>query len=268
MARTLNDIIISIFADKNSRPELSSLNSTSKAAIYRNWVFNAAVAQQNLETIQDRFEAEVNEIIANNFIGTALWYQQRSLEFQLGYDLTLQGTKYSYPTIDEASQIIKAVSVNEDTGSTLYIKVAKENASTGDLEALTAQEKTQFSKYITKIGLAGVKKQIVSLASDFLIMSGCSVFYDSIFSESTIKTAVEAALKAYTKSIPFDGTVKLNTVIDVLQNIEGINDVVLDHLAIKTGSDINPVGRIAELPAGYVNMAESPYDDLIQFIGI
>ncbi|MEJ1242105.1 hypothetical protein WBG78_28415 [Chryseolinea sp. T2] len=269
MARTIQEIIDAIFSDKNSRPELNSLNSTSNTSVYRNWVFNAAVAQNSLEQIQDRFQLEVDEIIANNFIGTATWYGERALEFQLGYDLTLVGNKFSYPVVDESSQIIKAVSVVEDSGSTLYIKVATEDSNTGELEALTNQEKTQFSKYITKIKLAGTKINIVSLAADQLVMSGCTVVYDAIYDPAVIKTAVEAALTSYTKSIPFDGKVKTSEVIDVIQGVTGVTDVVLDNLAIKTGSDTIAVGRIAELPAGYVNEATSPlsFDDLITYVG-
>lgn len=271
MARSINDIITSIFADKNSRPELSSLTSTSKAAVWRNWVFVAANAQQNLEVIQDRFEAQVNEIIANNFIGTAEWYAQRAKEFQLGYDLTLnaQGIKYGYSVTDVESQIIKAVSVTEDTGSTLYIKVAKEVDT--DLSALSPQEKTQFTKYITKIKLAGTKINVVSLAADQLIMSGCTIYYDSIYSEAVIKEAVETALREYTRSIPFDGKVKLNDVIDTIQKVTGVNDVEVEHLAIKSGFSIIPVERIIELPAGYINEASDSglsFDDLITYVGV
>lgn len=269
MARSFEEIAASIFADKNARPELAVLSSTSKAAVWRNWVFVAANAQQNLETIQDRFEAEVNEIIANNFIGTVQWYAERSKEFQLGYDLTLNGTKFTYPVIDPTSQIIKAVSVVENSGSTLYIKIAKENTN-GDLVALSGQEKTQFSKYITKIKLAGTKINVVSLAADQLVMSGTTIYYDSIYALEVIKESVETALRAYTKSIPFDGKVKLNDVIDTLQKVVGVNDVVVDNLAIKSGFDILPVGRQIELPAGYVNEADSPlsFDDLISYVGV
>jgi hypothetical protein len=270
MARALTDIITSIFADKNSRPELSTLTSTSKAAVWRNWVYVAANAQQNLETIQDRFEAKVNDIIANNFIGTVQWYAERSKEFQLGYDLTLNGTKFGYSVVVPDAQIIKAVSVTENSGSTLYIKVAKED-SNGDLIALPSQEKTQFQKYITKIKLAGTKINVVSLTADQLIMSGCTIYYDSIFAESVVKEAVETALREYTKSIPFDGKVRLNDIIDVIQKVSGVNDVELDNLAIKSGFSIIPVDRIIELPAGYVNEASDPglsFDDLISYVGI
>ncbi|HTF18165.1 MAG TPA: hypothetical protein VK658_08845 [Chryseolinea sp.] len=223
-----------------------------------------------MEIIQDRFESEVTELIRNNFIGTPEWYYNRALEFQLGYDLTLQGTRFSYPVNDPTSQIIKAVSVTENSGSTLFIKVAKENVSSGDLEALTAQEKTQFTKYITKIKLAGTKINIVSLASDQLIMSGTTVYYDSIYDPSVVKDAVELALRTYMKSLPFDGKVRLNDVIDTIQNVTGVNDVSVDNLCIKTGFDIVPVGRIIELPAGYINEADSPYsfDELISYTGV
>lgn len=269
MARTLTDIMNSIFTDKNGRTELQTLNSTSKAAIWRNWVFVAANAQQNLEIIQDRFEAEVNEIIANNFIGTVQWYAERSKEFQLGYDLALNGTRFGYSVDDATSRIVKAVSVTEAADSTLFIKIAKENTN-GDLIPLTGQEKTQFTKYITKIKLAGTKINVVSLAADQLIMSGCTVFYDSIYSPSVIKQAVEQALRTYCKSIPFDARIRLNDIIDVLQKVTGVNDVEVNDLAIKSGFDIIPVQRIIELPAGYVNEAENPYsfDDLITYVGV
>lgn len=269
MARTFTEIANSIFSDKNSRPELNGLNSTSKAAVWRNWIYVAANAQQNLEIIQDRFEDEVNEIIANNFIGTPTWYAERAKEFQLGYDLVLSGTKFTYPSNDPTSQIIKAVNVTESSGSTLYIKIAKEN-SDGDLVALSEQEKTQFTKYVTKIKLAGTKIAIVSLAADQLVVSGATVYYDSIYSEAVVKQAVELALRNYTKAIPFDGKIRHNDVIDVLQKVTGVNDIEISNLGIKTGFSIVPVGRSIDLPAGYINEADAPYsfDDLISYVGV
>lgn len=272
MARTLQEIIDSIFSDKNSKPELNGLNSTSKTAVFTNWTYVAAVAQQNLETIQDRFADEVDETIANSYAGTPQWLALKAKEYQYGYDLTLDanGTKYGYTVVDEASQIIDAVSVSEDSGSTVYLKVATTNATTSELQALTSTQKTAFSKYITKIKFAGMKVSIVSLAADQLVMSGCTVYYDSIYDPTEIKTAVEEALTNYTKSIPFDGKIKTSTVVDIIQGVTGINDVELTHLAIKTGASIVPVDRIAELPAGYINPAESPLDfyTLITYVGV
>ena len=89
-----------------------------------------------------------------------------------------------------------------------------------------------------------------SLSSDQLIMSGATIFYDSIYAERVIKNAVENALREYTKTIPFDGKVRLNDVIDTLQRVTGVNDVQINHLAINSGLNISPVNRSIELPAG------------------
>jgi hypothetical protein len=215
MARTFVEIAQSIFDDKNSRSELYSLNSTSKAAIFRNWVFISANAQQSLEIIQDRFKSEIETIIASNAVGTPSWYVERIKEFQLGDDLSLVGNVYRYQTIDPSKQIVAACSFIENSGGTVTLKTAKLNGV-----ALTAL------------------LSITSLLADQLVVSGCTIYYDSIFDPDVVKTAVEGALQNFMNSLPFDGKLRLNDVIDVIQEVDGVEDVTITHLAIKTGSII------------------------------
>ena len=267
MARTFNEIAQSIFDDKNSRPELNSLSSSSKAAVFRNWVFVASNAQQNLETIQDRFETEIDEKIRNNFIGTPQWLIERTNEFQLGDDLVLVNNFYQYPSIDASKQIIEASAINEHSGGTVTIKVAKD--SSGDLVALSEIELTQLRKYISKIKLAGTRVSVISQNADQLVLSGTTVYYDAIHAEAKIKTAVETALNDYMKNLPFNGKLKLNDVIDVIQKVQGVDDVAIVHLMIKTGFSTNTVNRVVELPSGYLNEggAGISFDDLITYVG-
>lgn len=266
MARTFQEIAQSIFDDKNSRSELNSLNSTSKAAIFRNWVFVAANAQQNLEIIQDRYKIEIETLIANNAVGTPSWYVERVKEFQLGDDLVLEGNLFKYQTIDPEKQIVAACSFIESTGGTITLKTAKMDGVA--LQALGSTELNQLKKYVTKIKLAGTRINIISLNPDQLIMSGCTVYYDSIFDPSIVQAAVEDALQGYMNALPFDGKIRLNDVIDTVQNVTGVIDVTLADLAIKSGSVVSPVGRSKDLPSGYLVEGTTllSFDNLISYV--
>lgn len=269
MARTFTEIAQAIFNDKNSRTELNSLNSTSKTAIFRNWVYVAANAHLTLETIQDRFEDEVNMIVNSNQIGTPAWYQQQYLKFQLGNDLTLINNVYQYPTSGNSSNlIIEACSV-VDSGGTVTAKVAKDDGS-GSLIALTSEELNQLGKYIFKIKLAGTKINTVSLNGDGLLMSGCTVYYDGIYSQAFIQSGVTAALNSFILNFPFDGKLKSSSLVDKIQGVVGVNDVVINHLAILSGAIVTPVSRILSLPSGYLVNPNSPnsFNNLISYVAV
>jgi hypothetical protein len=247
MARTIEQIYDSILVAKRSRSELNVLSSPSASAIWRLWAYITAVAFYTVETYFDLFKAEVNDTISRKEYGTPVWYAERAREFQLGDQLAVIGGRTAYPVIDAAKRIVTRVAYKEAPGA-LTLKVAKggENA-----EALSATELQQFKGYIERIKPAGVIVNAVSLNADRLQVVG-TVYFNGILSPAVVKTAVEAALKAYMKNLDFDGQIYRNRLIDAVQRVEGVIDFDLSALNLIQGASTEAVIRVAETASGYV----------------
>ena len=101
MARTLQEIEAQIIAEKDTRPELAGLTSTSATAIWRLWVYIIAFAIWTQEVLFDKYQAEMRDMIDDLRPGTLRWYQQKCLEYQFGDVLQYINGQYVYDPIDE-----------------------------------------------------------------------------------------------------------------------------------------------------------------------
>lgn len=81
MARTITDIQNEILTAKQNEPELAELNSTSKTAIWRLWVYITAFVIHTLELIFDKHKSEVSEALRQLKPHTARWYRNKALAF-------------------------------------------------------------------------------------------------------------------------------------------------------------------------------------------
>jgi hypothetical protein len=262
MARTVTEIQQAIFTAKNADPDLSTLNSSSQSAIWRKWVYIVALAIHLHERFFDIFKSVLQDILASRQPGTGNWYAEKCLEFQLGDNLVYNKGFVGYSIIDPSKQIVTKASFKEDSGA-LTLKVAKGGET---LESLSAEEKQQFDKYIEQIKYSGTNVTVISQNADKMRLTA-EVFYNGIYALNIIQTACEEALNEYLRNLPFDGKVYLNSVIDALQEVEGVNDVAVSSLEIVTGSTPATVTRVLELPSGYLleDDAQNSFADLITY---
>lgn len=264
MARTLTEIQQEIFDAKNADANLANLNSISSTAIWRFWVFLQAKAIHTLESFFDTFKVEVTVALENKQSGTTAWYVARAKEFQLNDQVTVVEGKVVYAVIDTAKQIITRSSGLESAG-TLTLKVAKGIAPT--LSALSAEEKLQFDTYLEAYRFAGADIATSSLNADKMRLT-CEVFFDGQIDVASMKVSVEAALNAFMTTLPFDGTLLENSVIDAVQSVTGVNDIAITTLAVVTGGTTTTVTRKAVLPSGYIiedDTVSQTFDDLITY---
>jgi hypothetical protein len=263
MSRTISDIYGSIIALKDAQAQLtplapqadtlanllSALNSRSKTAIWRLWAYIVAVAMWVHENLWDAFRLEVDAAAARAIPHTLLWYQGKCLAFQLGDALVITNGVPGYATIDATKQIVKRAATIEDNTGLITIKLAKETS--GVPGPLTSTELLQFETYLNGIKEAGARTQTVSLAADKVRMAGV-VFYNAIYAEATVRALVATAIDTYLATIPFNGKVNTNKLIDAIQAVVGVNDVVLNSFDYQIG--LLPwaaVGREYQTFAGY-----------------
>lgn len=185
------------------------------------------------EKLFDNHKTQIDTAILEQKSGGSRWYRNMALAFQYGFDLIyasdqFENTGYTTEQI-EASKIIKYCSVKESLESNkLTIKVAGDD---GDfLVPLTAPQLESFSKYMQEIKYACVGLNILNSPADRLILT-MDVYRDVLVIDengTSIKNGgkpIEAAIKAYMKTLPFDGELVLNDLIANLRTVDGVNNV-------------------------------------------
>ncbi|MDY0104388.1 MAG: hypothetical protein RBS07_15740 [Lentimicrobium sp.] len=242
MARTTQEILTVMVDKKNSYPELVTMNSSSKTAIWRLIFYIVAFAHNLLEQIFDLHKIEINSIIASDKVHTPGWYKTKALEFQYGYTLPDGSDVYDNSgvseTLIEQSKIIAFAAVTPKR-SGIKVKVAKSISE--ELAQLSETELEAFTTFMRKVADAGIEVECVSLAAELLKLQ-LTIYYDALVLTSdgqridgTNATPVYDAIKKYIENTEFDGTIMLHKIIDSLQSVEGIIIPEIDHAFYKYG---------------------------------
>lgn len=284
MARTLAEIYAEIVDYKDSQAPiqaleptadtetqlLTDLNSDSKVAIWRLWAYITAAAIYTHEVLWDLFKKEVEDTAAAAHTGTARWYRDQLLLFQYGDALTYDSAtgKYGYATITPANRIVKQAAVIEGNNGVVVFKAAKDNS--GDLAGLTTMEKDSLESYIRKIRFAGTRFVLISGDGDYIRITA-SIYFDAVVTETTVKTNVETAIKAYVEGLPFNGEFLISKLEDAIQGVTGVNDVVISLVETKqeTGDTYFTVSRAYVPQYGYFRFDATPgstLDDTITYV--
>ena len=265
MARTIQEIQTLILQAKAQEPALNELNSTSKVAIWRLWVYIIAVAIWSLEKLFDQHRADIDKRLAELKPHTARWYRSKALAFQYGFDLlpdsdTFNNQGHTEEAI-EASKIVKYSAVIESKNEgRLIVKIAGEQGNT--LQPITDAQKQAFEAYLQEIKDAGVRLSVVNYQPDVLHLQ-MKIIYDPLVLDSNGQSIlhatkpVEDTVKSYLKRLPFNGELVLAHLIDALQQAEGVK---IPHLVLAQSKNITIGGgygafetiEISKIPtAGY-----------------
>ena len=275
MARTIQEIQTLILQAKAQEPALNELNSTSKVAIWRLWVYIIAVAIWSLEKLFDQHRADIDKRLAELKPHTARWYRSKALAFQYGFDLlpdsdTFNNQGHTEEAI-EASKIVKYSAVIESKNEgRLIVKIAGEQGNT--LQPITDAQKQAFEAYLQEIKDAGVRLSVVNYQPDILHLQ-MKIVYDPLVLDSNGQSIihatkpVEETVKSYLKRLPFNGELVLAHLIDALQQAEGVK---IPHLVLAQSKNITIGGgygafetiEISKIPtAGYFTIDN--FNDII-----
>ncbi len=243
MARSINEIQELILSAKRSSQSLQSLevltdrekntlqglNSTSKVAVWRSFVFIISVGIWSLEKLFDEFKVFIDALIAKNKIHNFDWYIQTAKNFQFGFSLQEDGT-YDNTGVDEglviASKIVKQVAVDQ-LSSRLRFKLAKEDGN-GQLIKMDETEISAFSQYMEKVKDAGTRLTIYSRDADLLKLE-VDIYYDPQVlntigqrHDGTSDTPVQDQIQLFSRNLEFNGELILTKLTDFLQKIDGV----------------------------------------------
>ena len=254
MARTIQEIQELIYQAKAQEPALNELNSTSKVAIWRLWVYIIAVAIWSLEKLFDLHRADIDKRLAELKPHTARWYRSKALAFQYGFDLLTDSDKFNNTGHTEeqieASKIVKYSAVVESPNEgRLIVKIAGEQGE--QLQPITDAQKQAFEAYLQEIKDAGVRLSVVNYQPDVLHLQ-MKIVYDPLVLDSNGQSIIhatkpiETAIKDYLKRLPFNGELVLAHLIDELQQAEGVK---IPHLVLAQSKHIGTNGNYGAFEA-------------------
>lgn len=239
--RTLQEIQTEILQAKEAEPLLSELNSNSKTAIWRLWIYIISFAIFTLEKIFAQHKKEVDFLLSELKPHTARWYRNKALAFRYGVDLLPDSDQYPpLPLEGDGGRIIKYSAVIETENGQLIVKIATERG--GKLQPISASEKQAFEAYIAQIKDAGVRIAVINYLPDRLILD-LEIYYDPLVLDEngthrlSGEKPVEIAIQNYMKKLPFNGEMILAHLVDELQKVEGVK---IPHLIQARSAWINP----------------------------
>ena len=255
MARTIKEIKKSMTDQFMADPLLrekyglsanDTFDGSFSAVSFESIVFGVvAAAIYTLEAIFDVFRREVDKKISSSIVATIPWYHKVCLEYQHGDSLVLNETTYDYEyeITDDSKKLVKFAACR-DRGGGVYILVAG-SGSDGYPKALSNDVLTAFREYVSRRKPAGVITDIYSYDPDDIKIE-LTVQYDplllnpdgSLIANPTIRP-VEDAINNYLSSIIYGGTFNRNKLIDAVQSADGVLDLVLGSVSVKSAKEQN-----------------------------
>lgn len=215
--------------------DFSESPNTSKMSVLDafTWVTSACI--WTFENILDVFKVDVVKDLQNRVNGTPAYYANALLKFQYGDTLQVSedGTRFSYSTIDENKRVITKVAYHEFqepdfNDKKLILKVA--TGSSGNHEQLSDAQLSAARAYVNQIAFAGTAISVVSRQGDILVPR-VTVYYDGAVEPSEMYSTIAQSLYQYIASIEFDSVVYVQKIIDAIQKTEHVTDVFIDNSA-------------------------------------
>jgi hypothetical protein len=246
MARTVSQIQSQIIAAIASNTNLNYVDdngitrnityNTSNRAIWRNITFIVSAAIAVFEQLQDLFLAAVEAQVAQSAAASTLWVQAKMFAFQYSVSnpqvVQLVNTIPQFPVVDPTLQIITACSVTPGLDYTVNVKVA--TTSGNQLAPLNLQQVAAAQAYITTIGDARTTYNVSSQYPDRIYVVPM-IYYSGQYSP-VIQTNVTNAVNSYLQQlsqINFNGSIKMSDLENILRNLTGVQDVVLNTVAAR-----------------------------------
>jgi hypothetical protein len=259
MARTQAEIFQELLAIKEIDVNLSGLTSTSVTAQWTNTLNDTALAISLFEELQDQFLVDLEYQKTSTPVYTGAWWNDKILNlFQYAPSDTDKGvlqiddnSNISYPITDESKRIIKFVATKRDsTGNRVSIKMAKDDGN-GNPEQLTEDEITAVSQFISDIQLVGELMDAVSFPPDVLNVE-LDIYINGMVVASVVESNINNAVTSYLQNLEFDGLLRVSSLVDELQKVEGVIDVFVATIqATPNGGAVETFDRIYNTKAGF-----------------
>jgi hypothetical protein len=252
MNKTLSEIINEMISLKDGNPHLSSYDSTSKTAKWRQFIEVVAFVIFNFQEACKLHMREIDDKIANQKVPSLPWYRNLALQFQYGFDLhpsslvemflpTYQDngvTMLATPEQIEASKIIKYAAVTSNIDGNGKVKISMKIAGENMDEVLSDEKAEAFVKFIKEKQAAGDNIVVVNYLPDILELK-FKIAYNTLILQPdgmsilTGKYPVQDTIKDFMKNLPFNGELSVQRLREAIKATEGVNDLLEIKVASK-----------------------------------
>lgn len=206
----------------------------SKVSIESILLYIMAYCAYIVEVLFDTHKTEVNDIIDTMKPHTRNWYETKAKAFLFGYSLVEDEDFYDTNLLTDdqitAATVVKYAAAVEKSGI-VYLKIA--GGDSDNRTPISDGQKAAFEAYIKEIKDAGVVVYAVNEAPQYFGLDS-TIYYDPMVLDSTgMKLEdgsypVKEAIEDFIASLKFNGEYRNASLVDVLQDIEG---VVIPELA-------------------------------------
>lgn len=244
MNKTFAEIYTELLAGKEANANLSGLTSTSKTAIWRQFLEVVAFAIYNFQLAMVLHLNNIQYMIDNQKNFRLQQYRSEALRFQYGFDLLPESDQFATvyeengllvtatDEVIEASKIVKYAACSRVVNNgkvSIIMKIAPENLD----EIFPSEVMDAFGKYIEEIQPAGDHVTIVNYLPDMLkfafnIKRDPKVLKSDgmniLTAEYPVQTAIENFLK---NNLPFNGELSIQKLEDAIRAVEGVDDLTM-----------------------------------------
>lgn len=215
----------------------------------------------------DQHKVDVLAILRDNKVHTPNWYATRSKEFQFGYELIGGTDQYDNSALTneqiQAARVVKfAAAVEADDQSVLFVKVATYN---NDIkQPLNSGQLVAFTAYLGRIKDAGVRITVINSPADDLRLE-MDIYYNPLILDNegkrldgTSDTPVQDAIRSYISDLSFNGLYINQSLIDKLQEVNGVEIAELLQASSRYGNQVNyiPINARSRPYAGYYQITD------------
>lgn len=192
------------------------------------------VLELNHDELEQKVETKIEESRSWNLPNMV----QDALSFQLGDEVVFINGNFQYAAQNDAAQIVKLANATE-VGSGIILKVA--TFSGEDVVEISPTQLLAFGEYMSYMKPPGVNLQIVSRPADLLKLFA-QIYVNplvintngELISDTSIRP-VDNVIKAFIKSLPFNGVFSLISLQDAIQQIPGVVAPFIDSAEAKFG---------------------------------
>ncbi len=260
---TISEIKDSIMSDFMSNENIASAygfttgssfyDYFSKVSVESLLFYIVAVAIYTVESLFVQHKNDVGEEIESIMPHRAKWYRDKVLSFMKDKVLITDTDEYDTASMSdaeiEACKVVKYATATENTeASILTIKVAGE--IDGTRCPIDQDTQTQLMSYISYIKDAGVRVSLVNQIAD-VFNCEISVYYDAQKTASDVESAIRKSISYYIANLPFNGEYSNMSLVDALQQVEGVKIVEIKNASAMVSGD----STVTEINAKYTPFA-------------
>lgn len=224
----------------------ADLSAGSRVSVWRLLMWVVAYCAKVQQDLFDRFRVDTLALAKDGHFGTRRWFVAKAKQFQLGDVLIFTPLDAGYATENPAARIVTHAAVVE-MANVVVIKVAKAQGT--GLVKLAPAELVAISDYFQELR-PPVQVTVLTADADRIRLTG-SVVYDGQQPLAGVQAAVNYAIGQYLKELAFGGVVRNTDIKEVMLAAEGVVDVRLDLVEVRTTGPWSNIPRVHYTYAGH-----------------